>query len=98
MALFAVIYRYSDDTASIDEHRPAHREYIRSLVGNGVVASGPMTMSEGPGALILCSGGDEGEVRALMDGDPFWERGLITSREICSWNLVMGSIGLEDDN
>lgn len=96
MALFAVIYRYSEDTASLDQHRPEHREYIRSKVGKGVIASGPMTTSEGPGALILCSGNDEADVRALMDKDPFFELGLVTSREIAPWNLVMGSIGLED--
>jgi uncharacterized protein YciI len=98
MALFAVIYRYSDDTASLDEHRPAHREYIRSRVGNGVVASGPMTTSEGSGALIVCTGEDEAEVRSMLDADPFWGRGLITAREIAPWNLVMGSIGLEKDD
>jgi len=98
MALFAVIYRYSEDTASLDEHRPAHREYIRSQVGNGVVASGPMTTSEGPGALIVCTGEDEAEVRSMMDADPFWGLGLITAREIAPWNLVMGSIGLGQEN
>ena len=26
MSLFAVIYRYADDAAALDEHRPRHRD------------------------------------------------------------------------
>ena len=43
MALHAVIYRYSTDAAALDEHRPAHRGYLRSLFEQGhIVAEGPV--------------------------------------------------------
>jgi uncharacterized protein YciI len=98
VAIYAVLYRYSEDAASLDEHRPAHREYIRSLVGQGIVASGPMTTSEGPGALLICDRADEVSVEALLNLDPFWERGLIIGREIALWPVVAGSIGLSSEN
>ena len=31
MALHAVIYRYADDAAALDEHRPRHRDHLRKL-------------------------------------------------------------------
>lgn len=97
MALFAVTYRYADDIESLDHHRPAHREYVRSLVGKGVVASGPLATSQGPGALIICEGGDEADIATMLDSDPFWQQGLITAREVAPWSVVIGSIGLESD-
>jgi uncharacterized protein YciI len=95
MAIFALTYRYADDPETLELHRPAHREYVRSLVGNGVIASGPLATSQGPGALIICEGADEAGIADMMGLDPFWIEGLITQREIARWSIVSGSIGLE---
>jgi uncharacterized protein YciI len=35
MALHAVIYRYSTDSAALDEHRPEHKDYLCSLFEQG---------------------------------------------------------------
>ena len=62
MALHAVLYRYSTDSAALDEHRPAHKDHLRSLFEQGrIVVSGPLT-SGGPGALLILDAEDPEEV------------------------------------
>ncbi len=98
MALFAVVYRYVDNPELLAEHRPVHREYIGSLVGEGgLVASGPMTDGSQASALLIFSAQSATEVSALLDRDPFWIEGLITHREINDWNVVLGSVGHDGD-
>ena len=54
MSLFAVIYRYVDDAAALDEHRPRHRDHLRALYEAGhLVVSGPLAEGGGPGALLI---------------------------------------------
>lgn len=94
MTLHAVIYRYSTDTAALDEHRPAHREYLRSLHEQGtIVVSGPLT-DGAPGALLILDAADADEVAALLDKDPFRVLGLIADREIRRWAPVFGAARL----
>jgi len=91
MALHAVIYRYSTDSAALDEHRPAHKDYLRSLFEQGrIVVSGPLT-SGGPGALLILDAADPDEVAAFLDKDPFHVLGLIAGREIRSWSPAFGA-------
>ena len=91
MALHAVIYRYSTDAAALDEHRPAHRDYLRALFEQGrIVVSGPLAEGGGPGALLILDAADPEEVAALLDKDPFHTLGLIVEREIRGWNPAFG--------
>ena len=65
MTLHAVIYRYADDAAALDEHRPRHRDYLRSLFEAGrLVVSGPLTEGGGPGALLIFDADVRGAGRA----------------------------------
>lgn len=96
MALYAVIYRYIDDPDVLNQHRPEHRQYLGSLVGEGgLVASGPMTDGVQASALLVFRASDSVEVADKLDQDPFWREGLITHREINEWNVVLGSVGDE---
>jgi uncharacterized protein len=91
MALHAVLYRYVDDPAALDEHRPAHRDHLRTLFEKGhLVVSGPLAEGGGPGALLIFEAADVDEVAALLDDDPFRRRGLIAEREIRRWNPAFG--------
>ena len=95
MALHAVIYRYSTDSAALDEHRPAHREYLRSLFEQGrIVVSGPLAEGGGPGALLILDADDPDGVAALLDKDPFHILGLIVEREIRRWQPAFGAARL----
>jgi uncharacterized protein YciI len=91
MALHAVIYRYADEPARLDEHRPRHKDYLASLFAAGrIVISGPLTTG-GPGALLILDADDEAQVAELLDGDPFWSLGLIADRQIRGWSPFFGA-------
>lgn len=91
MPLYAVLYHYTDDTAGRDEHRPAHRDYLGTLVDAGtLLLSGPFS-DDGPyGALMLCRAGSAEEVEAALDQDPFQVHGLVDRVEVREYNAVLG--------
>ena len=98
MPIYAVTYRYADQPEVIAEHRPAHREYIASLLGEGgLIASGRTEGGETPSALLLFQAESIAEVENVLDPDPFWTLGLIEKREIVEWILSSGSLGLDSE-
>ncbi len=98
MPIYAVTYRYADQPEVIAEHRPAHREYIASLLGEGgLIASGRTEGGETPSALLLFQAESVAEVENVLDPDPFWTLGLIEKREIVEWILSSGSLGLDSE-
>ncbi|MEQ9087017.1 MAG: YciI family protein [Pontimonas sp.] len=98
MPIYAVTYRYADQPEVIAEHRPAHREYIASLLGDGgLIASGRTEGGETPSALLLFQAESVAEVENVLDPDPFWTLGLIEKREIVEWILSSGSLGLDSE-
>ncbi|MGC5166164.1 YciI family protein [Luteimicrobium sp. DT211] len=91
--VFAVLYTYSDDTATRDDVRPAHRAFLADLLGRGVLlASGPWTPAEGrgDGALLVMTAADADAVAAVLDRDPFRTAGLVARRDVREWVQVMG--------
>ncbi len=98
MPIYAVTYRYADQPEVIAEHRPAHREYIASLLGDGgLIASGRTEGGETPSALLLFQAESVAQVENVLDPDPFWTLGLIEKREIVEWILSSGSLGLDSE-
>jgi uncharacterized protein YciI len=94
MAVFAVTYHYVDDPDALGQHRPAHRQYLGSLLGErGLRAAGPTSGGAGATARQSFDAESPDAVEALLDEDPFWIEGLITAREILEWNVVLGSVG-----
>jgi uncharacterized protein len=95
MSIYAVTYRYVDNPDALTEVRPAHREYLGSLVGAkpGLIVSGRTEGGEGASALLILDANSPDEVAQLLDLDPFWLEGLITSREILEWTIASGSLG-----
>lgn len=91
MSTYAVTYLYTDDPATLDEHRPAHRAFLQALALTDVVqASGPVSSGEMSGALIIVNGESEEQVLTLLEHDPFWKVGVIADRAVVSWNIVIG--------
>ena len=92
MSLHAVIYRYVDDAATLDEHRPRHRDHLRKLYEAGhLVVSGPLAEGGGPGALLIFRADSAEQVAQWLDNDPFKVLGLIVEREIRAWNPAFGA-------
>ena len=96
MPVYATIYRYVDSPDVLAEHRPAHREYIGTLVGaGGLIASGRMEGGDQTSALLLFSAQSADEVAQALNQDPLWKLGLIETREILEWTVSSGSLGLD---
>jgi uncharacterized protein YciI len=95
LSLFAVFYTYadgSDDTR--DEHRPAHRAFLRELHEAGKLkVCGPWGPEEAPGGMLIFEGETAGEIAELLDKDPFREVGVVADRSIKSWGIVIGGLG-----
>lgn len=90
MSFYAVHYAYSSDSAALDELRPKHREFLRSLADSGSLrASGPYVGRE-PAALLLFRAESAQAVRDLLAGDPFQGAGLVERTEVSEWNPVIG--------
>jgi uncharacterized protein YciI len=89
MAVFAVTYAYSASEEDLAEIRPAHRDFLKDHLDQGVLlASGPMV--DRPGALLIVRADSVEEVAELLDQDPFDIAGYIGERAIAQWNPVFG--------
>ena len=93
MAIFALTYSYTDDTATRDEYRPPHRAYLTGLAEQGVVlAAGPYAETGSPGALLLVRAESAAAVQDLVAGDPLQTAGVISKAEIREWTPVTGAL------
>ncbi|MCW2721544.1 MAG: uncharacterized protein QOG20_1107 [Pseudonocardiales bacterium] len=91
MALFAVVWRYTDDTALLDEVRPLHREYLGDMVQRGVVRqAGPF--GDGSGGLLVYDVADEHELQKWIAEDPFSVRGVVVESRSWPWTPVVGPL------
>ncbi|WP_026550745.1 YciI family protein [Arthrobacter sp. Br18] len=91
MSVFAVEYVYSPDQNAVrDEHRPAHREWLGTLVEQGrVLTSGPF--ADGTGALLIFTADTENDLHSLVSQDPFARAGVISAVKTTEWKPVMGA-------
>ena len=93
MALHAVIYRYADDAAALDEHRPRHRDHLRTLYEAGHLRrqrpAGRRRRSRRPADLPRRR--PRSRSRSGSTSDPFKVLGLIVEREIRAWNPAFGA-------
>ncbi|MHA7132891.1 YciI family protein [Oerskovia turbata] len=93
MPIFAVTYTYADRPVVLDEHRPAHRAFLRGLLDAGtLLASGPLAQDAAnpAGALLLVDAPDEATVTTTLDADPFARENVITRRAVRPWSPVIG--------
>jgi uncharacterized protein YciI len=87
---FAAVIEYTQDKEKTEELRPAHRQYLRSLLAKGQLAiTGPFT--DGPGALIVYEANTAEEAEALLKGDPFHDGAIFVKWTIRPWNPVMAN-------
>jgi uncharacterized protein YciI len=90
---YAAVIEYLQDKDKTEAVRPAHRQYLRSLLANGqLAATGPFT--DGSGALIVYEAGSAEEAEKLLRADPFCEHGIFVRWQLRPWNTVMANRGL----
>jgi len=85
MAIVAVTYVYNADTETQDRVRPEHRAFLGAQAN--LLLSGPTD----DGNALLVFEGDVAGVEATLDQDPFKAAGVIESRTVATWNVVLGS-------
>lgn len=96
MAYYAVIYTYSSDRTTQDQHRPEHRAYLTQLAEQGtLVASGPMLETEPATALLIFRAESQQQIRALLAGNPFQQLGQVAQTDVAEWNPVIGILAAE---
>lgn len=90
MPTYAVTIEYGPDTTKIDEFRPPHREYLRSLVEqNKLALAGPFT--DYSGGFIVYNVDDEAEIEGIIKADPFYKCGVFQTWKIRPWKIVMAN-------
>lgn len=96
MALFAVNLEFSDDVQRRSEVRPAHREYLATLLKKGKLQqSGPVT--DDSGALLIYDSADIAEVQEILSSDPYTPAGIIVGATIKEWNVVISRVQDKDE-
>lgn len=85
MPLFAVRYAYTDDLDTRSALRPEHRAFLAALPT--LKASGP---TDDNGALLIFEADSAADVEAALDEDPYATAGLIASRRVVGWDLILG--------
>jgi uncharacterized protein YciI len=87
---YAVMIEYGPDKNKIDEFRPEHRVYLKSLIDAGkLVICGPIT--DNTGGLIVYNVDDESEVEGIIKADPFYKCGVFHTWTIRPWKIVMAN-------
>ncbi|MDR6938804.1 YciI family protein [Arcanobacterium hippocoleae] len=89
MNIIAVNYVYDPEkSAELNQHRPAHREFLRSLFDAAqLLASGPLGTDE---ALIIVRAESPESALEILAADPLYEADIILKRTAQPWNPVIG--------
>jgi uncharacterized protein len=92
--MYAVQLSFSDDPARLD-HRPAHRERLAALAGEGrLLAAGPW--SDESGALLVFLVDDRSDLDAILAGDDYYTGPGVTVAGVHEWNPVTRHPSLAD--
>lgn len=85
---FAALVNYTPDAAKIAAARPAHREYLKTLLdSNRLVISGPF--GDDSGGILVYEAASPEQVEALIRDDPFAKSGVFVSWKVQQWRVVM---------
>lgn len=92
MSYYVVNYLYdASKTGLMDQVRPQHRDYLGGLAEQGiVVASGPLTDTQIPSAVLVFKADSIEQVLSYLNLDPFWKAEVIADRSVNTWNPVIG--------
>ncbi len=89
MARFVVELVFGENEDERIAVRPAHREYLATLVDQGkLLVSGPYT--DQSGAVIVYEVEDAAELKAVLAADPYTPAGVVAETRVHEWQAVMG--------
>lgn len=92
MGLYIIQYRYpSDRRFLVEDFRPAHRSFMRELHGRGLLLSaGFLSDAMYDGAMLIVRAESAQAAQALLEGDAFYDSGLMEELTIRSWAQTLG--------
>ena len=95
MTLFALLYRFPEDSRARLAVRPDHRGYLEDLAKRGeVVAAGPF--HDDPGALIIYDVDDEQQLERLLVDDPYVQHDVFGTRSLHEWRpFIAGDLSAD---
>jgi uncharacterized protein YciI len=87
MARFVLQLSFKNDARRI-EVRPAHREYLRSLLDQGrLITAGPF--ADDTGALLVYEAAGEQDVRDILAADPYTAADVYDIVQLREWNPIL---------
>jgi uncharacterized protein YciI len=87
MARFVLQLSFKNNTRRL-QVRPAHRDYLRSLLEQGkLVTAGPF--ADDAGALLVYEVEDEAEVRDILAADPYTAAGVYDIEQLREWRPIL---------
>jgi len=87
---YAATIEYLQDPEIVGSIRPAHRQYLASLMAAGqLAASGPV--ADMSGALIIYESDSAEAAEAMLKADPFHTAGVFLTWTIRPWKVVISS-------
>lgn len=88
MPLYVAVLTFTEDKAHLLQVRPRHREYLKELLEAGKLhESGPF--ADDSGGVVVYDAADEAELDEIVANDPYTSEGIVVSRTIKEWNLVL---------
>lgn len=73
-------------------HWDEHAAFVDGLVAEGFVVLGGPLVDEG-GAMLVVRADDEGQVRARLAGDPWYEHDILELERIARWDIFIDRRG-----
>lgn len=90
LATFVALLEFTEDADLRQQTRPAHRDYLRSLLEAGKLRlSGPWT--DDTGACVVYNAETQSEAEALLNADPYRAAGVLADARIKEWKIVLQS-------
>lgn len=87
---WAAVIQYIPDAATVQAHRPAHREYLSGLLAAGQLAcAGPFL--DDFGALIVYEADTQEAAEGLIRNDPFHAAGVFVRWTVRPWKVVFSN-------
>ncbi len=94
---WAAVIQYIPDAATVQAHRPAHREYLGKLLAAGQLAcAGPFL--DDFGALIVYEADTKDAAEQLIRNDPFHAAGVFVRWDVRPWKPVFANPALFPPN
>jgi uncharacterized protein YciI len=86
---------YTGSAEEVGALRPAHLEWLETLIAGGVVIAAGR-LADGSGAAILGAGDDADALLQRFEADPYVEGGVASYAQVVTFPAAMGGDSIKD--